>query len=222
MEGVSTPSFRLPRDSQRSTILGRTGSGKTLAGAWQLSQRSFDKMPWIIVDFKRDRLLNRIGAVEIPIGKLPRHPGLYIIHPLPDEKEFVNDYLWQIWEKGKIGLMFDEGYMVTGTSAFRAILTQGRSKTIPCIILSQRPVWLDRFVFSESEFFQLFWLQHSDDRKTVQKFMSVVNVHERLPEYHSIWYDVARDRVTRLAPVPDEGAIIRDFRAKLGKRKVLV
>lgn len=208
-------SFRFPSDSQRVTTLGRTGSGKTLASAWQLSHRSISLMPWIIVDFKQDRALNQLGAREIAVGTLPRQPGLYIVHPLPDDKSAVEDMLWRIWEKGKTGLLFDEGYMVTGMPAFRAILTQGRSKRIPAIINSQRPVWLDRFVFSESEFFQVFWLQDARDRKTVQAFMPF-DVNERLPEYHSTWYDVVRDRVIRLAPVPSEADIVRDFRARLG------
>lgn len=210
--------FRLPKDSQRVTVLGRTGSGKTLAGAWQLGHRSIDKLPWIIIDFKRDAALNRLGAQELQLGALPRKPGLYIVHPLPDDKDQVDDLLWRIWERGKTGLMFDEGYMVTNLPSFRAILTQGRSKTIPSIILSQRPVWLDRFVFSESEFFQVFWLQDARDRKTVQSFLPF-DVNERLPDYHSTWYDVIRDRVTRLAPVPDEAAIIRDFKQRLGHQR---
>lgn len=210
--------FRFPSDSQRSTILGRTGSGKTLAGAWQLAHRSFDRMPWVIVDFKRDRLLNKLPAKEIVLPKVPTSPGLYIVHPFPDDKELVEVFLWKIWERGRVGLMFDEAYMVTGLPSFRAILTQGRSKRIPAIILSQRPVWLDRFVFSESEFFQVFWLQDARDRKTVQAFLPF-DVNERLPEYHSTWYNVVQDRVLKLGPVPDEGAIIRDFTARLGKTR---
>jgi hypothetical protein len=213
--------FRFPSDSQRMTIIGKTGSGKTMAGVWQLVHRSIDRMPWLIFDFKRDTLFKKLDAEEINLGFVPRRPGLYIVRPLPHEKAEVNDYLWKIWEHGKIGLMFDEGYMVTGMPSFRAILTQGRSKRIPVITLSQRPVWLDRFVFSESDFFQVFWLQDARDRKTVGAFLPF-DVHERLPDFHSTWYDVPRDKVIRLAPVPTQAAIVHDFKEKLGrKRRVL-
>ena len=203
------------------TIIGRTGSGKTVAGAWQLTQRSLDTLPWIIIDFKRDAVLNRMGAEETSLAQLPRRPGLYICHPLPDDREQVDDLLWRIWERGKTGLLFDEGYMVSGLASFRAILTQGRSKRIPAIIHSQRPVWLDRFVFSESEFFQVFWLQDARDRKTVQAFLPF-DTNERLPDYHSTWYDVVRDRATRLKPVPDEQEIIRMMRVRLGHMRRMV
>lgn len=220
----------LPDDSRRMTILGHTGFGKTVAAAWQLSLRSFDTMPWIIVDTKGDKLLNRIGAKEIATGHLPTRPGLYITHPLPDEKDEVEAMLWQAYNKRVadvkqrkhnstgIGFLFDEGYYITGSSAYRAILTRGRSLTIPCITCSQRPVWLDRFVFSESDYFQVFWLIDARDRKTIQSFMPF-DTNERLPDYHSIWYDVSKDRVIRLAPVPSEQDIIRAFRERTGKRR---
>jgi DNA helicase HerA-like ATPase len=159
--------LRLPNDTQRIAIVGRTGSGKTYAAAWHLSKRNFDTMPWIIFDFKYDPLLQNLGAIELPLGTLPDKPGLYIVHPFPDDKEGIDNYLWQIWKHENIGVFIDEGYMVGDSSAFRAILTQGRSKRIPMIILSQRPVWLSRFVFSEADFFQVFQLNILNDRMQI-------------------------------------------------------
>ena len=44
--------------------------------------------------------------------------------------------MWEIWKRGGIGVYVDEGYMVGNNNpAFRAILTQGRSKEIPAIVL---------------------------------------------------------------------------------------
>ena len=202
---------RLPNDSQRSVIIGRTGSGKTVAGAWQLSQRSIDRIPWIILDFKGDKLLNRLGALDISLtGSLPSKPGLYITHPLPHQIDEVEVFLWKVWKKESIGLFFDEGYMVTGQKSFRAILTQGRSKTIPCIILSQRPVFLDRFAWSEADFFQVFHLNMVDDRKTIKNY--IPSGLPSLPEYHSVWYDVSRNQTCILRPVPGELSIVKDVR----------
>lgn len=231
----------LPTDSERSVVLGKTGTGKTVAAAWQLSLRSFDKMPWIIIDTKGDRLLNKIGAKEHRVGApAPTRPGLYIVHPRPDELSAVNELLWEVYyrrvafmkRQGKrlnnvstgaraevgTGFLFDEGFYITGSDAFRAILTRGRSLDIPTITCSQRPVWMDRFVFSEADHVQLFWLNDARDRKTVQSFMPN-DVSLRLPLYHSTWYDVKADRVIRLAPVPDERTIVRDFRERLGKQR---
>jgi hypothetical protein len=47
--------WRLPGDLDRVSIVGKTGSGKTTAGLFLLNEmNSFTKMPWIIVDYKRD------------------------------------------------------------------------------------------------------------------------------------------------------------------------
>lgn len=213
----------LPSDSQRITIIGRTGSGKTFAGAYQLSLRSFDRMPWIVYDFKYDGLLNEIeGTRELGVTEdIPKHPGIYLVHPHPDQFPDVISQMWKIWEKENVGVFCDEGYMVCSPSmpnpAFRSILTQGRSKQIPVIILSQRPVWLDRFVFSESDFYQVFSLNDKRDKQTVQAFVPA-DLDTRLPDYHSWYYDVSDDRIVVAKPVPEKQVILNSFTERLKKQ----
>src|ERR1700744_5170015 len=86
--------MRLPDSTQRIVIIGRTGSGKTQAGAWHLSTRDLTEEPWVIIDYKRDRLLNSIWAKEITLkDKVPDEPGLYTMHPRPIEDDSaVEDY----------------------------------------------------------------------------------------------------------------------------------
>lgn len=216
----------LPNDTQRLSIVGATGSGKTIAALWHLSLRDFDVMPWIIYDFKYDASINDIEGVQTLDldAPLPEHPGIYVVHPGPHETDLVEQQMWKIWQRGSIGIYIDEGYMVSDGSrvnkAFRAILTQGRSKRIPLIVLSQRPVWMDRFVFSESEFFQIFRLQHQKDLKTVNEFIPF-DLSKRLPEYQSYYYDVMTNKIVVLKPIPDPDRILDTIEAKLKKiRKV--
>lgn len=208
--------MRIPDDTNRLSIVGATGSGKTIAEIWHLSMRNLSEKIYVIFNWKGDASIDGIPhAKHITLDEIPIKPGIYIYHPLPDEQDRVEAVMWEIWQRGKIGVVIDEGYMVGDRNpAFRAILTQGRSKEIPVIVLSQRPVWMDRFVFSESEFFQIFRLQHSKDRKSVQEFIPQP-IDKRLPEFHSYYYDVGRDEVKVLKPVPPLDEIYKTFERKL-------
>jgi len=209
--------MRIPADSQHISIVGANGSGKSVAEMWHLSMRDLTGKIWVIFNWKYDDNIDGIPhAVNIGLDQIPIKPGVYIYHPIPEvDDERVEALLWEIWQRGKIGVVIDEGHMLKDRNpAFRAILTQGRSKEIPLIVLSQRPVWMDRFVFSESMFFQVFRLQHKRDRKAVQEFIPKP-IDKRLPEFHSYYYDVARDEVIVLTPVPPIEEIYRTFDRKL-------
>jgi len=215
--------MRLPDSSQRLAIVGATGSGKTQAAIWHLSMRDYMQRPWIVYNWKTDKSIDGIpGHFDIGLEELPKYPGVYVVHPHPNNEEEVERQMWAIWERGGIGVYVDEGYMVGNNNpAFRSLLTQGRSREIPIITLSQRPVWMDRFVFSESEFFQVFRLQHKKDRQSVEQFVPA-NLSRRLPEYHSYYYDVGDDKMTVLRPVPDIDHIYSGFDARLSRLKRVV
>jgi hypothetical protein len=216
--------LRFPNDTQRHAIVGATGSGKTQAALYHLSGRSYDVQPWIIYDFKRDELIGEVlpQAQEIGVtSKVPDKPGIYIVHPHPAQSQEVDNQLWQIWEQENTGVYIDEGYMIGNNSpAFRALLTQGRSKHIPIITLSQRPTWIDRFILSESEFHQIFRLQHKKDLQTVNEFIphdlrDENNDPIRLPDYHSWYYDVGANELIVCKPVPDVEKIRATFARRL-------
>lgn len=216
------PKFRFPDDSQRTAVIGRTGSGKSVAGFWLLSESNFDEKPWVIIDYKYDELINSIDRIkEIGINEVPKHPGLYKVHPHPDQAESVDAWLWKIWAQEDVGLLVDEGYMLPDKGGFRAILTQGRSKRIPVITLSQRPVWLSRFVFSQADFHAVFHLNDDRDTQTIQSFMPKGVLKTRLPEYHFRWYDVGTDGLFTMMPAPDPATIQQVISDRLKpKRKV--
>lgn len=214
-----------PDGTQHIYVIGRTGSGKTQAGMWHLSRQDFSNKTWVAVDTKGEGMIAAVakmdGAKVISLNETPTKPGFYVVRTLPHQADNgeLDNFLWKIWGHENIGLMFDEGYMVGDSDAFKALLTQGRSKHIPLIVLTQRPAWITRFVRSEASFFQIFWLNDADDRKNIQRLVPF-DLDNRLPEYHSLWYDVVRDRVSILKPVPPREAILETFRSKLEPKRV--
>ncbi len=209
------PRPKLPDQTQRLMIVGRTGSGKTQAAVWHLSKVDFESMPWLIVDYKTDRLINSIRGIDhIPVGAPIGENGIYAIHPLPHQDVEVNDYLMEIWARENVGIYIDEGYMVTKMRGLTALLTQGRSKNIPMIILAQRPVFLNRFAFSESDFFRVFQLTIDDDIKRVQDFVPNYDP-AKLKKFESYYYDVNENKGWVLGPVPTSEEIRHSIETRL-------
>lgn len=214
--GVRRPvpaGFSLPGPRDRLAVLGRTGSGKTHFAAWALSHANWPAVPWVIIDYKYDPLIKQIPQLE-EIGvdaKIPKHPGLYVVHPLPIEQEQVEGLLWRVWKKGNTGLWVDEGHILPDKGSLQALLSQGRSKSIPLIVLSQRPVWLNRFVLSESGYFSVFSMNDKRDRQTIASFLPGIDLEKKLPARHSYYYDVANDRAFLMRPVPGRDDILNRF-----------
>lgn len=213
---------RLPDDTQRANIVGRTGSGKTIAGLDLLSRSNITEKPWIVYDFKGDEWIGRIPYAEvITLDYLPKDPGVYIVRPLPMvDNDAVEKQMWAIWGRGNIGVYIDEGYMVQRSNkAFQALLTQGRSKRIPMIYLTQRPKMLPTsFMISEADFHRVYELTDENDHERVAEYIKQRDLEmdpSGLPRYHSYYYDVSKGELTVLRPASDPETIMRRFEARL-------
>jgi hypothetical protein len=224
--------MRTPDDSKRHTIIGRTGSGKTQAAIHALSLRSYDIRPWIVINYKGDDLINSIPHAKfIDTTELPKakHHGIFVVQPAPDDYEGIESMLTKIWAQGETGIYVDEGLMlqanpISGNPPFRRILTQGRSLHIPVILSTQRASHLDRFVFTESEFFQVFDLSDERELGNIKPFIKGNVNMETLPEYHSFYYDVGArkndpHKLVILKPVPGREAILQTFDARQPSRR---
>jgi hypothetical protein len=222
------PPFRLPRDDEHLVVVGRNGTGKSQFAAWTLSKKDLTAKPFIVVDYKGEELFNGITKIR-PISHtdpIPDEPGLYILHSRPDMDEETENWLWKVWERGNTGLFIDEGYLLPqkDRGAFQSILTQGRSKRIPVTTLSQRPVRISRFVFSEASHVAAFDLTDRRDRESLSEIVPddfvewvppAFNVDGELPDYHARWYSVKNKGRYVLRPVPDAKQIIADIDMQL-------
>lgn len=217
--------IRTPGSRNRTAIIGQTESGKTVAALWHLSRQNFTDMPWIVINSKGDEFVDSIeGTSELELDdELPKHPGIYIVRPRPrTDNEALNEMLTRMWKRENNGLLVDEGYMVTGLEAFDWNLVQGRSKRVPMIILSQRPVFMSLFTFSEASFFQVFQLSIKNDKKKIEEYTPITSEDiDSLKKHWSWYYDVGNKQKVLLKPVPDEATIrarIEDRLASIPKR----
>lgn len=205
--------MRTPTDSQRVFIAGSTGSGKTTEALHQLSDRSIDEMPWLLMDFKFGE--GTLGAA--PVTRMaeitappPTDPGVYAVRVSTDDCErgaALDMFFDAVLTQGNTGILVDEGQKVGQHSKpLRRILTQGRELRVPVIFLSQRPAFVDTHALSESEFMQLFQLRHPDDLDRIERYVPSDLVDRetlrRLPAHHSIWVDMGNWEVEFLQPCP--------------------
>lgn len=232
----SMADFRMPADDEHVAIVGRNGTGKTQAGGWVLSEKDLGNTRTFILDYKGDELFAAMRNVrEITVKeKLPTENGLYIIHAVPFEveQERMRAWLYRLWESGNAGLFADEGYMVPGekNGPFQAVLTQGRALRLPTIVLSQRPVGVNRFVFSEASHTIVFDLNDERDKDVIREFTPTgfmdwvppgigipdpYNGEILLPKYHAKWYNKKDNSRFVLRPVPSADEIIAAIDAQL-------
>lgn len=184
-------------------------------------------MPWVIIDFKRDKEIGKIPNLqEIDIdARLPKHAGLYVVRPTIDELDDgkVTDLLLRIWDRENTGVFLDEGYMLKPLDrGLRTVLTQGRSKRVPVIALSQRPAWVSPFLLSESEFLTCFYLMHPADGDRMREWMPLDDNGgdpAQLRDRHSYWYQRPGREFHSLSACPPIPQIMEMFAARQPKRR---
>src|SRR5258707_1082026 len=176
-------------------------------------------------NLKGDEHLESIdNALDIDFDYVPKKKdyGLYrlSVSPYdlegsPKQESVMDQYLKKLWEREHIGLFFDETYPLGNSKALVLCLTQGRSKRIPMILNTQRPVWITRFAFSEASFIQVYDLNDERDIDTVESFVPFDwDKEPPLKEFQSWYYDIGKNTLVRLNPVPDMDRIRERFEEK--------
>jgi len=212
--------FEFPGPADRVAIVGSTGSGKSTFAIWLFAESAdFDKKPWVFVDYKGEtiiqemlaqKLASKIDVTDAP----PDRAGIYVLQPSPHEQDAMAAWLWKVWAQGRVGLVFDELYMVpefkgrAGTGGpLKSILTQGRSKVIPVYGLSQRPVDVNVHVFSEAQFIVEFYLKRKEDIERVRSYVPdgdpVFYSKRILARHQSRFWDDKRQMSFTMLPCPN-------------------
>lgn len=224
----------VPKDSERQLFIGATGSGKTTLGAHVLSLRDIQHMPHVILNTKDDELLNQIPhVIEVDGMKLPKakhmKSGLLMVRPSMDDYDGIENLMREIWNRTHVGLFVDEALAISSPShpAYRTLLTQGRSRRNPVDSLTQRPVNIDRYAFSESEHFYVMRLNSMRETEPIREQTgwdlagradgSDKTWMQVLPEYHAYRYHGPTQARSIVPPAPSMDTIIDLFDRKLRK-----
>jgi hypothetical protein len=202
--------FKPPGDSDRLLIAGATGTGKTRAAVHWLSLADFSEMTWIAMDFKGDDTLAKMPVSDVIDidDTIPERPGLFYV--LVEPKRYrspTSEFFLRAYNRGGVGLLIDETLAIGSTNeGFNTALFMGRSRRIPIIMCTQRPVGMEVNAKAQATFFQTLDLNFADDRESMQKNFpkEEIDLEKRLPEFCSYWYDVRRRYATTLDPMPSE------------------
>jgi DNA helicase HerA-like ATPase len=204
-----------PGGADKTIVMGATGTGKTVFATWLLANQRFDVRPWVVLDYKGEELWDQVGSPpfrKLRLGAMPGKRGLYRMRLLPGDESLLEPWLWDIWKRGNVGLFIDEVALVPKRHAFKALLRQGRSRLVPLILCTQRPVDVDREVFSETQYKAIFSLEDERDYKIIQGFTRRAPIDRPLPRRWSYWYDGIRRRLFELKPVPPPATLAADLR----------
>lgn len=195
---------------QRGAIIGQTGSGKTIGGIWLMQNSPFDNV--IILDTKGEPNFNLIARDDETInwfnsgddflkGLKQPLPNYSIVRPSPNDLidlEYLDSLLMAIYNRNKSCLVYiDEAYQwhINGRAGagLTGLLTRGRSKGISVLLSTQRPAWISRFCFSESQKFYIYKLSDMRDVKTMAEHVPELSNYYAVKKHHFWFYDNAGD-----------------------------
>ena len=189
----------IPRSGERACFLGQTGSGKSFLMRAMLGAY-LGKRQIIVVDSKHDSVWGNLrqanyvrSAAQVSHLRFPRHP-LIVWRPEGDEANdldaFDSFFSW-VYRRGNTCLVVDETSACVPAqgqgSGFADLVTRGRIRKLTVLFGTQRPAYIPRTVYSESQRIFTSYLSDKRDRDTVAAFSHPFLARE-VPDRHGFWY----------------------------------
>jgi len=199
---------------KRALISGRTGTGKSTLACWFLLRSN---QHWIIFNPKLTSAYKTLPDSHVITkfdsraldASIKRHKFTVLNFSTENAVfEFMDAVLLYLHENYEnIGILADELYTLhTGNAragdGLIAYLTRGREKRQSFLGLTQRPAWLSKFLFSESDYIGALDLRLPEDRKRLFDMTGQGAFKTDLQSHHWLWYIVATDTITLFGPVP--------------------
>lgn len=186
---------------KRALIAGMTGSGKTTAGIFLIQYVS--DYPVYIFDTKIEESFKReFGKMAEVVDGISGYNPLKAKKPFvilrPDSREatdpeLIDSVLFNVHDKVEgCTIYIDEAYQLHNNGrpgpGLVGALTRGRSRKQTVIMNTQRPSWISRFCFTESDQFYIFRLGDKRDRQTLMQVIPDENILNIPPKYHFFFY----------------------------------
>jgi hypothetical protein len=210
--------------SERGLLVGQTGSGKTANALFQLSNAPV--YPVIIFDTKIEDAFfglpkgdEKLDLVE-SLADLKKYSqqsskqwaDYILVRPHVDELldyPILDAYCRLVYNQfGSCTIYFDELYHWHNrgipTNGFVGLLTRGRSKGKAVLQSTQRPGWISRFCFTESQKFYIHLLSDKRDRLTLDSMVPNFSDYPTPPKFHFYFFEVGELEAQLYSPVPFE------------------
>lgn len=201
------------KPGMRASIAGRSGSGKSTLAKWLL-----ERSPgyWLILNPKHTSAYSELtdsttinGFDFKKIEKSLTEFRFTIVNPtsVQASPENMDDFIAYLHSQyTSLGLCVDELYTLhkNGQAGQGLIgwLTRGRELRQSFLGLTQRPAWVSKFLFSESNFIGEMSLNLVEDRKRMYEITGRSAMLEKLPAREWLWYDNEADTLRKFGAVP--------------------
>jgi hypothetical protein len=199
---------------ERFVIAGRTGSGKSTLASWFLAGSS---QHWVILNPKHTPFYRQLPDSIVYRKFKPwdllsdaRRRKFVVLELSGEESQpyFMDGIIaWLHATLKNIGVCCDELYTLHASSGragpgLVGWLTRGREYKQSFLGLTQRPVWVSRFVFSEASYLIEMDLTFEDDRETLYEYTGSPYFRARVLGHRWLCYNVSLDATTLYGPVP--------------------